>query len=251
MHETGLVLAGIIISSVAMAIGIGGGILWTPILIFIYKLSPQEAITTSLLIQVAGLGSGTSAYLKARLVEKKLSIIFFLVALPGVIIGSFFTINLSQQTVQMSLGVMAMMLALLFVYSSEEFDNQEENQYRQTQLVRVLPIPAFFGFIMGFLSLGIGEWLIPALRHRLRLKMARAIGTVIPMMFLLAIVAAGIHYLLTKTLHLNYLLWGALGTLIGGQIGALFPQHINERLLKQTFIYLMTLIGIHMIFQSI
>ncbi len=251
MYELGLVVAGIAIATAAMAIGIGGGILWTPLLILAYGLSPQEAISTSLLIQVVGMGSGTVAFLRAKLVEKKLALVFFLVALPGVAIGSFVTFNLPQQTVQMALGIMAMVLAVLFVSSNEEFDNQGTYRYNQKQVNHILPIPGFFGFIMGFLSLGISEWLIPVLRSRLKLEMSRAIGTVIPVMFLLAIVASGMHYSLSKSIHLNYFIWGAIGTLIGAQIGVHISKRVNERLLKQTFIYLMTLIGIHLIFQAI
>ncbi len=251
MYELGLVVAGIAIATAAMAIGIGGGILWTPLLILAYGLSPQEAISTSLLIQVVGMGSGTVAFLRAKLVEKKLALVFFLVALPGVTIGSFVTFNLPQQTVQMALGIMAMVLAILFVSSNEEFENHGTYQYNQKQVNHILPIPGFFGFIMGFLSLGISEWLIPVLRSRLKLGMTRAIGTVIPVMFMLAIVASGIHYSLSNSIHVNYFIWGSMGTLIGAQIGVHISKRINERLLKQTFIYLMTLIGIHLIFQAI
>ena len=104
---------------------------------------------------------------------------------------------------------------------------------------------------MGFLSLGIGEWLIPALRNKLKFSMSRAIATVIPMMFLLALTATGIHWILADHILFKYFIWGAIGTLIGGQIGPYIARHISDRVLKETFIYLMTLLGIHLIFQAI
>ena len=234
-----------------MAVGIGGGILWTPLLILIYGLTPTEAITTSLFIQVVGLGSGTIAYGKAGLVNKKLSITFSLIALPGVIIGSFIAISLSPDTIQMALGVMAMILAILFVASSQETAQETGGSFNLGQVRQIAPIPGFFGFVMGFLSLGISEWLIPVLRSKLKMKMQQAIGTSIAMMFILAVVASLVHYSLSESICLDIILLGSVGTLIGGQIGARISQHINERLLKQTFIYLMTLIGIHLIFQAI
>lgn len=253
IEALGLVLAGLFISTAAMTIGIGGGILWTPLLILAYGLSPQEAIATSLLIQVIGMGSGSFAFLRTNLVEKKLALIFFMVALPGVIIGSFITVNLPQQPVQMALGIMAMLLALLFVSSHDQLD-EEQNNYRfdRKKVNLLLPIPGFFGFIMGFLSLGIGEWLIPAMRSRLQLDMKRCVATIIPMMFLLAVVAATLHWsLMEESVQMNYFLWGSLGTLIGGQLGPRVARHIDDRMLKETFIFLMTLIGIHLIFQAI
>lgn len=246
-----LVASGIAISTVAMAIGIGGGILWTPLLILAYGLSPQESITTSLLIQVVGMGSGSIAYYRAGLVNTRLSLLFFFVALPGVIIGSFISINLSQQTVQMALGTMSMILAVLFVSSQEDVIHNFSKNFSKKKVAQILPIPAFFGFMLGSLSSGIGEWLIPALRNRLNMDMRSSIATVIPTMFLLALIASLIHSTTADMIHWTFFIWGSAGTIIGAQIGAHLSRRINERILKQSFIYLMTLIGIHLIFQSI
>ena len=251
--ELGLVLAGLFIATASVTIGIGGGILWTPLLILAYGLSPQEAIATSLLIQIIGMGSGSFAFLRANMVEKKLTLIFFLTALPGVIIGSIITVNLPQQPIQMALGIMAMLLAVLFVTSQDQLDEeQDEYHFDRKKVNRLLPIPGFFGFIMGFLSLGIGEWLIPAMRNKLHLDMKRCVATIVPMMFLLASVASILHWsLMEEPVQMNYFLWGSLGTLIGGQIGPRVARYIDDRILKETFIFLMTLIGIHLIFQAI
>lgn len=251
MFELGLVISGIIIATAAMSIGIGGGILWTPLLILVYKLSPQEAIATSLLIQIVGMGSGSFAFYRAGLIQTKLSITFFLVALPGVIIGSLITVKLDEQTVQMSLGIMSMMLAVLFVSSRNEPSNSTTYKYDKKAVAQVIPIPAVFGFALGTLSLGIGEWLIPALRNKLKLGMTESVATVIPVMFFLVIIASLIHWSFIENLHINYFLWGALGTLIGGQIGVRVSRRVDGETLKQSFIYIMTLIGIHMIFQAI
>ncbi len=251
MIEAALILFGVVIASAAMAIGIGGGILWTPLLILVYRLSPAEAISTSLFIQVVGLGSGTFAYARAGLVKKKLSAIFFLVALPGIIIGSFITIKLPQHAVQMALGIMAMTVAILFVVSNQDGEQGTNGGFDSAKIRSIAPIPFVFGFIMGFLSLGISEWLIPALRSKLRMDMPQAIGTSIGMMFALALVASIVHFSLSETLHLEIIALGSIGTLIGGQIGPHISRRINDRILQQSFIYLMTLIGIHLIFQAI
>lgn len=251
MLELGLIFSGIIIGSVAMAIGIGGGILWTPLLILVYGLSPAEAISTSLFIQIVGLGSGTFAYIKAKLINIRLSIILAVVALPGVVLGSYMTVSLAEHTIQMILGIMAMVLAILFVVNREEIEEQKYLSLDTKAIRKVAPIPAFFGFLMGFLSVGISEWLIPALRHKLKFDMPHAIGTSIGMMFILAIVSSIVHFNLSESFHSEIFILGATGTLIGGQIGARISQRINDELLKQSFIYLMMLIGIHLIFQAI
>lgn len=246
-----LTVLGLCIATIAMAIGIGAGILWTPLFILAYKLSPQEAVATSLMIQMVGTGSGTIAYLRSGLVEKKLVLIFTACALPGVILGGFLSFKLSEDIVQMALGVMAMILAVLFVSTQEEFGASSTYRFDKKKVQRVCAIPGFFGVAMGSLSVGISEWLIPAMRNRLNLEMKKAIATAIPMTFLLASTGALVHWSNTEGLNLKYFIAGGIGTFVGGQIGAHISQRINERLLKQSFIYLMTLIGIHLIFQSI
>lgn len=251
MLELGLIFSGIIIGSTAMAIGIGGGILWTPLLILVYGLSPQEAISASLFIQITGLGSGTFAYIKAKLIHIRLSVMLAVVALPGIVLGSYVTVSLAEHTIQMILGIMAMILAILFVVSNEEAETQKSVNLDTKAIRKVAPIPAIFGFLMGFLSVGISEWLIPALRHKLKFDMPHAIGTSIGMMFILAIASSAIHFNLSGNFHSEIFIFASIGTLIGGQIGVRISQRINDALLKQSFIYLMTLIGIHLIFQAI
>ncbi len=248
----GLFTAGVLIATAAMAIGIGGGILWTPLLIVGYGLSPSEAVTLSLLIQVIGLGSGSWVYLRSGLSNHRLSLLLFAVAAPGVMIGSLFSLHLAQSHVQLALGIMAMTLALLFVAVGEGDEGRSRTANTRRRLWGILPVPAFFGGMMGLLSTGIGEWIIPLLKSRLGIEMRRAIATVIPVMFLLALTAASLRtFYIADPIAWEYVLWGGLGTLIGGQIGPQLNKRMAERLLKEAFIYLMTLVGIHLIFQAV
>jgi len=245
-----LVACGIAISTIAMAVGIGGGILWAPLLIVVYGLAPVEAVTYSLIIQIFGMGSGTVAFYRSGQTDLKLSALFAAAALPGVIIGSFGTHYIDENLLRLILGIMAMMLALMFVARNTEAEKGAELSYQGGEVRRLLPIPAIFGFIMGLLSLGIGEWLIPALRDRLRLTMSRSVAVVVPMMMLLALVSSLIHISSIDELHLNYVVWGALGTLIGAPVGARLSRVINDRLLKEAFIFIMTLLAVHFVFRS-
>ena len=63
---------GILIASVASTVGIGGGILWMPFLMIIFKLKPDQAVVTSLLIQSAGMGSGTVAFWQQQQIDLRL-----------------------------------------------------------------------------------------------------------------------------------------------------------------------------------
>ena len=245
-----LFFSGIAISTIAMAVGIGGGILWAPLLMVIYGLAPVEAVTYSLIIQVFGLGSGAISFYRAGQTDLKLSALLAAIALPGVIIGSYGTHYIDENKLRLILGIMAMMLALMFVARNTEADQTRERNYQLGQIKPLLPIPGFFGFIMGLLSLGIGEWLIPALRDRLRMNMSRAVGVVVPMMLILALVSSLIHINSIDNLRLDYVIWGSLGTIAGAPIGARLSRVMNDRVLKESFIFIMTLLAVHFVFRS-
>ena len=246
-----LVISGVIIASTSMAIGIGSGILWAPLFIVGYGLTTAEAVSTSLLIQVVGLGSGSLSYFKLGLMQKKLSFLFYLVAVPGLVAGSVLTLSIPQQTVQMMLGVMSLLIALLFVAGREQKSEAGTFTFDFREIRFLLPTPVVFGFFMGFLSTGIGEWLIPSMRNRLNIEMTRCVATIVPMMFLLAVTASLLHWTQSANVQVAHFFWGGVGVAIGGQLGPRLSNIINERVLKETFIFLMTLVGIHLVFQSI
>ncbi len=56
---------GILIATAASAMGLGGGILWMPFFLIVMKLRPETAVVTSLLIQSAGMASGSVAWIFA------------------------------------------------------------------------------------------------------------------------------------------------------------------------------------------
>lgn len=243
--------AGIAISFVAMAIGIGGGILWMPLFILAYGISPQEAVCLSLMIQVAGMGSGSLAYLKVAKVEIRLTGMLFLAALPGIVLGSLLVVKLPENQLNLALGAMSLILALVFISGRETLSGEGQYVFDRKEVMKILPIPAFFGLLMGSLSVGVGEWIIPSLKNRLNMEMSSAVATVVQLMFLLAIVGSLSHGIFSKNLNWGYVFWGCLGTVCGGQIAPRFAVKVSDRLLKEMFVYLMTLIGIHLIFHAI
>lgn len=105
--------------------------------------------------------------------------------------------------------------------------------------------------MMGFLSAGIGEWIIPLLKRRLGISMRQAVASIVMMMFILALTASIIHLSQAETIHHDVILWGATGTLAGAQFGVYFSRIIKDQILKNTFIIFMTLIAIYLIFNAI
>ena len=83
--------AGVVIAALASTVGIGGGILWMPFFIIILKLPPETAVLTSLLVQTAGMGSGSVAFIRKKTADLSLAGFLLLLTLPGLGLGALFT----------------------------------------------------------------------------------------------------------------------------------------------------------------
>ena len=242
--------AGIAIASIVSAIGIGGGVLWMPLFLIFMKIEPGPAVLTSLLIQTAGMGSSTYDYSRKKSVDLRLAVFFLVIALPGLAIGAKFAHLMDRSQMEMILGLLVMATAVWFVSSNQKYTETGADKinlpdtYRYSWLVAVMAIGS------GMLSVSMGEWLVPMLRGKLAMKMSKAIGTSIAVIFGTCIAAATAHLLMGGRAELSVVAWAVPGVIIGGQIGPRIASRINERLLKEIFIFLLTLIGIHLIYNA-
>ncbi len=242
--------AGILIASFASAIGIGGGILWMPFFLIALNISPEKAVLSSLLIQAAGMGSSSVAFLKQKRVDVKLGIFLMGVTVPGVLGGAYIATRLKPSHLEVILGIIAMTTAFLFVSSNQKYDDKGMEKIEIRKVYRYSWIISLLSMISGLLSVSIGEWLVPILKTKLSLTMSRAIATSIFVIFGTCIIGVSSHLMLGGKAEISAVLWGVPGVMIGGQIGPRIIRRINERILKEMFVFVLTLFGIHLIYNS-
>jgi uncharacterized membrane protein YfcA len=85
------------------------------------KLRPDIAVVTSLVIQTAGMGSGTFAYWRKKQIDYHLVIFLFAVTAPGIAFGAYLTHLLNPQKMEFILGLLALVTAILFVSVSHRY----------------------------------------------------------------------------------------------------------------------------------
>jgi hypothetical protein len=242
--------AGIIIATVVSAIGLGGGVLLMPLFLIAMKMEPGTAVVTSLLVQTAGMGSGSYAYARKGCVDPKLALFFLVITLPGLVVGANFAHQLSQARMRMILGLLVLATALWFVSSNQKYAEQGAVRVELRKSFRYSGIVALMAVGSGMLSVSMGEWLVPIIRGRLAMRMSSAIGTSIVVVFGTCVGGSVIHLLLGGRPELAVVLWAVPGVILGGQIGPRISTRINERLLKEIFIFLLTMLGIHLVYNA-
>ena len=241
---------GVIIASLASAVGIGGGILWMPFFLIFLKLPPETAVVTSLLVQTAGMGSGSAAFIKKKTADLPLAGFFLLLALPGLGLGALLTRLLSSANLELALGILTLTTAFLFVSANQKYADTGQDRVPMKRAHRYGWVVSIMAVASGMLSVSIGEWLVPLMRSHLTLRMRAAVATSIVTIFGTCIAGSLFHVILGSSVDLITLAWAVPGVIIGGQVGPRITEKINERMLKEVFIFLLTLIGIHLIYNS-
>lgn len=230
--------------------GIGGGILWMPFLILVMRISPDSAVLTSLVIQTVGMGSGSIAYLRQNRVDLKLAFFLFILTLPGIMTGAWLTGMMTPQHLELVLGILTLLTAFLFVSASQKYQDEGLDNVPVKKAVRYSWVVALGAVASGMLSISIGEWLIPLMRNKMSLRMRVAVATSIVTIFGTCFAGAVIHFVMAKHVEFAILLYAIPGVLIGGQLGPRVLEQMNDRQLKEIFVFLLTLIGIHLIYNS-
>lgn len=241
---------GIFIALLSSTVGIGGGILWMPFLLIILKLNPESAVVTSLMIQTAGMGSGTVAYCRRKQVDFRLMILLLLLTVPGIAFGAWLTRIVNPTQLELILGTLTLLTALMFVSATQIYGDSGLTRVQLKTAGRYGWAVTLMSAASGMLSISIGEWLVPLMRSKMNLRMTTAVATSIATIFGTCILGVTFHLSLGGHANLATLFWAVPGVIIGGQLGPRLAQHINDRVLKELFVFLLTLIGIHLIYNS-
>ena len=140
--------------------------------------------------------------------------------------------------------------ALLFVSSNHSYGEDGNERVELGNAFRHSWIAGVMAVMCGMLTINIGEWLVPVMQKKMRLKMSNSVATCVMITCGMSILGAGAHFLMNSRPNFSAILWAVPGVLIGGQIGPLVIAKIDERQLKEIFIFLLTLIGVHLVYRS-
>ena len=196
--------AGIVIAAAATSVGIGGGILWMPFLLIVMKLKPDAAVFTSLLIQSVGMASGTLAYSQKKQVDSGLALFLLVVAVPGIALGVWVMTRLEAVHLEFFLGMLTLTTAFLFVSARQAYNDAGVERVAIRQVRPYAGLVSTMAVASGMLSVSIGEWLIPLLRSRLKLRMHTAVATSITTIFGTCLLGALIHFVMGAKAPLGY-----------------------------------------------
>ncbi len=124
-------------------------------------VDPSMANGTNRIGVIFGTGSGMMAYRAEKLKDFKQSLYFALCAIPGAIIGSYYSIKMDGELFKQVLAVI-MILVLITMFLPKSVLTPAEGKLRKS--IFIYPAMFAIGFYGGFIQVGVGFLLIAALR---------------------------------------------------------------------------------------
>jgi uncharacterized membrane protein YfcA len=215
----GLLLSAIIGLSLGL-IGGGGSILTVPILVYFLGVEPHEAVTMSLAVVGATSLFGSYLHYRRDNIDLRSGIRFGGAGIVGAILGSPLTKLVSSEALLMIFGVLMFVVAIAMIWRRQ---HQLEESESVADPVKELLAGLGVGILTGFLGVGGGFLIVPALVLFGGIKIKKAIGTSLFVIFLNCI--AGLVGHLGQE-NFNWSLTAiVIGLAVAGAIGGTILSH--------------------------
>ncbi|WP_107727723.1 sulfite exporter TauE/SafE family protein [Desmospora activa] len=265
-----LILIGLLAGTIGSLVGLGGGVIIVPALLFFAALfpeyshiTPQVAVGTSLILVIITALSSTISYTRQKRVDFPSAWAFFLASGPGAIVGAYLTNFFAPGSFFIAFGVIMIVNALITQFRDRlksntvkwdvkrEFTDHEGNIYRYGYH---RPTVWIGGFLIGILSslfgIGGGSFMVPMMVVLFQFPPHVAIATSMFIMFLSSIVGSITHFIQGNIDWIAVLLI-APGAWFGGQLGAWISARISGKWLMIGFRIVILLVAVRMIIQGL
>ena len=267
-----LITIGLIAGTLGSLVGLGGGIIIVPALMFlgtytylIPEVSPQIAVGTSLLIIIFTGLSSTLSYMKHKTVDYQSGMIFFIGSGPGAVAGAYMNQFLNVQLFSIYFGIFMILVSILLMIKGRlkpvvkirktaikrTYINKDgEEIYYGFHPVTGILIAFLVGFSSGLFGIGGGSLMVPAMILLFRFPAHTAVATSMFMIFLSSIISSITHIKLGHV-HWEFAIALIPGAWFGGKLGAILNQKLHGNTVVILLRIILIIIGIRLIYQGV
>jgi hypothetical protein len=226
--------------------GAGGSILTLPVLVYLAGIPPREAVGLSLLIVGSAALVGAWQRAKAGEVHFKAAGMFVISGMFGAALGAKLTPLLSPSALMITFAVLMAVVAIRMLRPSVAGPQPAP----ECRPLRCLGAGFAVGALTGFLGVGGGFLLMPALAKFARLPLRVATGTSLAVISCNSAAGFVSHLGETPTpwvLAVVFATIAAVGVLVGGKMASRLP----EKALRQVFAGLVLVTAAYVLWRSL
>lgn len=129
---------GLGIGTIASMVGLGGGILIIPTCIFVFGFPIKDSIVISLFFMTGTVISASIRYMKLKLVNYRLALLYSIWDVPGVIIGGLITLVVTNNILAGLCGSIIMGLSIL-LFRSKKIRVSTQHISKNNESINALP----------------------------------------------------------------------------------------------------------------
>lgn len=227
------VLIGLATGVLSGTFGIGGGSLTTPAIRDVLGRSGYVALGTPLPIIVPTAASGALVFHKKGMLRYRIGLVCALAGSITAVLAAGATAYFSGRELMLITSAYIAVVAVKFAIGGNK-SKPKAGAAPQKLMYRAVLVGLAAGGLSGFLGIGGGVVLVPAMVWLLNFHMHEAVGTSLLVMSIYAIPASVVHYLLGH-IDIALLIPIALGSILGAQLGGRLAVRTGEKWLKLSF----------------
>lgn len=264
-----LVILGLVAGTFGSLIGLGGGIITVPILLFFNELGwfpqpleHQEIVALSLMAIIFTSVAATITNYKHKRIHFKTGLILFIGAAPAVVLGAIVGEFISGGLFYILFGVFMLFTNYLLSIQdrikplkirnniSRSFSLQGEKFNYSYNSYFVIVVSAVAGFLAGIFGIGGGSIYVPMMIILFRFPVHIAAATSMFVILLTSIIGSLSHVFLGNFILL-YVIAIGIGAYIGGAIGPSIAARLRSNTLVLILRLVLIIIAIKLIIEGI
>jgi uncharacterized membrane protein YfcA len=230
---------------------VGGGIVFIPVMIFLFHLPPVTALKVALASQSWGMTSGAVGWIQKRVVPLRA----MKLTVPGLLIGSTISslvIHPSALLVKLLFGPVSILLGVLTIILSKRSGKSAARMEIPPNAALPLFVIAFIGgLITGWVAIGEGELVAALLMLVYGVNVTSCIGLGVLLLSINSIYLTLIHWFLLGGIPWHIAAFTGLGCVFGARLAPFLSRRSNPMVLKTIFAVIAICDGILFIVQYV
>jgi uncharacterized protein len=244
-----LVIIGFGSGIIGSLIGVGGGIVMTPVLTYM-GFSPAVIASSSLIAVFATSISSTLTYIRRKYINYRLGVQLALPAIPGSIIGGFLSNFISLEHFKIYFALLLTSVGLYILFKNKIINKTLGRTPKPLYYFIIIFGTFGAGLISSFFGIGGGIIFVPILVIIYKLKMINASPTA-QFTLLISTITGLLTHILLEHPDYSYGIALALGAFFGAQLGSRSIHLINENILSKLLSFSLITIAINLIIDYI
>lgn len=265
-----LVLIGLIAGTFGSIVGLGGGVIIVPSLLYVSSIGlldqiiePSNAAGISLMVIIFNALSATIYNYKEKRVDMKSGLFFFLASGPGTILGSILNKYVSINQFYILFGLIMILMTFLLTQQNKtkpikikwdvikEYIDKDgtKHTYGYNRIVGFI-LAFCVGILGGLFGIGGGAILVPMMIILFQFPVHVATATSM-FIILLSSSVGSIPYIIQGDTIFTYVLVIGFGAFIGGRFGSYISTKMSSKVLTQTLRIVIILVALRMIYNGI